>query len=193
MPEVLAVEGEVLVTRWIDGTPLSRVIASGTQDDRDRCGTALVRLFTSGPARARRLHGDPHPGNFRLMDDGRLGVLDFGSNQPMPHGWPARLGPLLAAGRDGDAAQLHRIAASAHLLRPDDVTPAALLDAARPLPAAAAQRAVHVHPQLAAGADPASLRPPRRRPADPAEAVDPRRATCCCSGWPPSWSASSAR
>jgi predicted unusual protein kinase regulating ubiquinone biosynthesis (AarF/ABC1/UbiB family) len=127
VPEVLAVEGEVLVTRWIDGTPLSRVIASGTQDDRDRCGTALVRLFTSGPARARRLHGDPHPGNFRLMDDGRLGVLDFGSNQPMPHGWPARLGPLLAAGRDGDAAQLHRIAASAHLLRPDDVTPAALL------------------------------------------------------------------
>ena len=45
----------------------------------------------------------------------------------MPHGWPARLGPLLAAGRDGDAAELHRIAASAHLLRPDDVTPAALL------------------------------------------------------------------
>jgi predicted unusual protein kinase regulating ubiquinone biosynthesis (AarF/ABC1/UbiB family) len=127
VPEVLAVEGEVLVTRWIDGTPLSRVIAHGTQADRDRCGEVLVRLFTSGPARAHRLHGDPHPGNFRLMDDGRLGVLDFGSNQPMPHGWPPRLGPLLAAGRDGDAAQLHRIAASAHLLRPDDVTPTALL------------------------------------------------------------------
>jgi predicted unusual protein kinase regulating ubiquinone biosynthesis (AarF/ABC1/UbiB family) len=50
VPEVLAVQGQVLVTRWIDGTPLSRVIAHGTQDDRDRCGTALVRLFpaTSG-------------------------------------------------------------------------------------------------------------------------------------------------
>ncbi|MGY1834376.1 ABC1 kinase family protein [Blastococcus sp. SYSU DS0510] len=127
VPEVLAVEGEVLVTRWIDGTPLSRVIASGSQADRYRCGQVLVHLFTSGPARAQRLHGDPHPGNFQLMDDGRLGVLDFGSNQLMPHGWPARLGPLLAAGRDGDAARLHRITASAHLLRPDDVTPAALL------------------------------------------------------------------
>ncbi|MGY1753794.1 ABC1 kinase family protein [Blastococcus sp. SYSU D01042] len=127
VPEVLAVEGEVLVSRWIDGTPLSRVIASGTRADRDRCGEVLVRLFTSGPVRAHRLHGDPHPGNFRLMDDGRLGVLDFGSNQPLPNGWPSGLGPLLAAGRDGDAAQLHRIAASASLLRPDDVTPAALL------------------------------------------------------------------
>ena len=123
VPEVLAVEGEVLVTRWIDGTPLSRVIASGTPGaSATAAARLLVRLFASGPVRARRLHGDPHPGNFRLMDDGRLGVLDFGSNQPMPHGWPARLGPLLAAGRDGDAAQLHRIAASARLLRPDEVT-----------------------------------------------------------------------
>ena len=24
------------------------------------------------------LHGDPHPGNFILMEDGRLGILDYG-------------------------------------------------------------------------------------------------------------------
>ena len=128
VPDVLTVQDKVLVTRWIDGTPLSRVIADGTQHARDRCGELLVRLFASGPVRAHRLHGDPHPGNFRLLDDGRLGVLDFGSIQAMPGGWPARLGPLLAAGRDGDALHLHRIAASAGLLRPDDVTPTALLD-----------------------------------------------------------------
>lgn len=44
-----------------------------------------MRLFTSGPARVHRLQG---PGNFRLMDDGRLGVLDFGLIQAMPRGWP---------------------------------------------------------------------------------------------------------
>jgi predicted unusual protein kinase regulating ubiquinone biosynthesis (AarF/ABC1/UbiB family) len=77
--------------------------------------------------RARRLHGDPHPGNFRLLPDGRLAVLDFGATEALPHGWPARLGPLLAAGRDGDAAALHRIAASAGLLRADQVSAQALL------------------------------------------------------------------
>jgi hypothetical protein len=46
----------------------------------------------------------------------------------MPHGWPDRLGPLLAAGRDGDAATLHRIAADAHLIQADKVTDTALLD-----------------------------------------------------------------
>lgn len=71
--------------------------------------------------------GDPHPGNFWLLPDGRLAVLDFGATEDLPHGWPARLGLLLAAGRDGDASALHRIAASAGLLRPDQVTDDALL------------------------------------------------------------------
>ncbi|MGY1653326.1 ABC1 kinase family protein [Geodermatophilus sp. SYSU D01119] len=127
VPEVLATEDRVLVTGWLEGTPLSRVIATGTQEERDRAGLLLVRLLASSPARARRLHGDPHPGNFRLLPDGRLGVLDFGATEALPSGWPHRLGPLLAAGRDGDAGELHRIAASAGLLRPDQVTPAALL------------------------------------------------------------------
>ncbi|WP_448618243.1 ABC1 kinase family protein [Geodermatophilus sp. URMC 65] len=127
VPDVLAVAGQVLVTRWVDGTPLSRVIADGTRDDRDHAGQLLVRLLASAPVRARRLHGDPHPGNFRLLPDGRLAVLDFGATEVLPHGWPARLGPLLAAGRDGDAAALHRIAASAGLLRADQVPVQALL------------------------------------------------------------------
>ncbi|MGY1714233.1 ABC1 kinase family protein [Geodermatophilus sp. SYSU D01106] len=127
VPEVLATEDRVLVTGWLEGTPLSRVIATGTREERDRAGLLLARLLASSPARARRLHGDPHPGNFRLLPDGRLGVLDFGATEALPSGWPHRLGPLLAAGRDGDAAALHRIAASAGLLRADQVTPAALL------------------------------------------------------------------
>ncbi|PRY48633.1 putative unusual protein kinase regulating ubiquinone biosynthesis (AarF/ABC1/UbiB family) [Geodermatophilus tzadiensis] len=128
VPEVLAGEDHVLVSRWVDGTPLSRVITDGAPGDRDRAGLLLVRLFCSAPERARRLHGDPHPGNFRLLPDGRLAVLDFGATEALPDGWPARLGPLLAAGRDGDAAALHRIAASARLLRPDEVTAQALMD-----------------------------------------------------------------
>ena len=125
VPDVLAVAGEVLVTRWVDGTPLSRVIAAGSDGERDRAGLLLVRLLVSAPARARLLHGDPHPGNFRLLPDGRLAVLDFGATESLPQGWPARLGPLLAAGRDGDGARLHLIAAEAGLLQ-DRVTPTAL-------------------------------------------------------------------
>ncbi|RFU21181.1 ABC1 kinase family protein [Geodermatophilus marinus] len=126
VPEVLAVEPGVLVTRWVGGTPLSRVIAEGGTADRDRAGLLLLRLFASAPVRAGKLHGDPHPGNFRLLDDGRLAVLDFGATEDLPAGWPTRLGPLLAAGRDGDAATMHHLAGAAGLLQPGAVSPGAL-------------------------------------------------------------------
>jgi predicted unusual protein kinase regulating ubiquinone biosynthesis (AarF/ABC1/UbiB family) len=128
VPDVLAVEDRVLVTRWVEGTPLSRVVATGTRAERDRAGLLLLRLLLSSPTRAGRLHGDPHPGNFRLLADGRLGVLDFGASEALPAGWPSGLGPLLRVGRDGDAAALHAVAVQAGLVRTDKVSPSRLLD-----------------------------------------------------------------
>jgi predicted unusual protein kinase regulating ubiquinone biosynthesis (AarF/ABC1/UbiB family) len=57
VPDVLAVEDRVLITRWVDGTPLSSIVDRGTQEQRDRTGLLLVRLLLSSPARAGRLHG----------------------------------------------------------------------------------------------------------------------------------------
>src|SRR5208282_1096803 len=61
----------------------------------DRAGLLLVRLLFSSPARVGLLHADPHPGNFRLLDDGRLGVLDFGAVDRLPDGFPHFFGRLL--------------------------------------------------------------------------------------------------
>jgi predicted unusual protein kinase regulating ubiquinone biosynthesis (AarF/ABC1/UbiB family) len=95
VPNVLTSTDHVLVTEWMDGTPLSKIISDGSKEDRDRAGILLVRFLFSGPARAGLLHADPHPGNFRLMDDGRLGVLDFGAVDRLPDGFPPFIGKLL--------------------------------------------------------------------------------------------------
>jgi predicted unusual protein kinase regulating ubiquinone biosynthesis (AarF/ABC1/UbiB family) len=60
-------------------------------------------LFFSGPARAHLLHADPHPGNFRLLDDGRLAILDFGAVDRLPHGLPRPIGSLARRAIDNDA------------------------------------------------------------------------------------------
>ncbi len=143
VPEVIEVAERVLVTRWMPGTPLSKVIAAGSRADRDRCGLLLLRLLLSSPARAGRLHGDPHAGNFRLLPDGRLGVLDFGATEPLPRGWPRRLGPLLAALREEDAKLLYDIAISAGLVAHRKVDPAALLDLLGPYAQPLRQPAFH--------------------------------------------------
>ena len=71
---------------------------------RDRAGYAAGRCCTSPrPARAGLLHADPHPGNFRLLADGRLGVIDFGAVARLPGGLPEPIGRLTRLAIDGDA------------------------------------------------------------------------------------------
>ncbi|MFF3211900.1 ABC1 kinase family protein [Streptomyces sp. NPDC002886] len=107
VPDVVHQGDQVLVTDWIEGTPLSEVIADGTPEERDRAGQLLARFLFSGPARTGLLHADPHPGNFRLISgaDGRtrLGVLDFGTVDRLPGGWPKPIGRSLRMALDGDA------------------------------------------------------------------------------------------
>jgi predicted unusual protein kinase regulating ubiquinone biosynthesis (AarF/ABC1/UbiB family) len=103
IPHVLSASPHVLITEWVDGTPLSAVIAAGTQEERDLAGTLLERFLLCGPARAGLLHADPHPGNFRMTPDGRLCVLDFGAVAHLPDGLPLAMGTLLRLAQSGDA------------------------------------------------------------------------------------------
>ncbi|MFC7304963.1 ABC1 kinase family protein [Streptomyces monticola] len=119
VPQVLHQCEQVLVTEWIDGIPLSEVIADGTDEQRDRAGQLLARFLFSGPARTGLLHADPHPGNFRLLppeegaEDGaevwRLGVLDFGTVDRLPGGLPATIGDSLRMTLDGEADAVYEL------------------------------------------------------------------------------------
>jgi predicted unusual protein kinase regulating ubiquinone biosynthesis (AarF/ABC1/UbiB family) len=95
VPNVVEATDHVLVSEWMDGTPLSRIITDGSVEERNRAGIMIVRFLFSGPARAGLLHADPHPGNFRLLGDGRLGILDFGAVDRLPEGLPRFFGKLL--------------------------------------------------------------------------------------------------
>jgi predicted unusual protein kinase regulating ubiquinone biosynthesis (AarF/ABC1/UbiB family) len=105
VPGVVHATSRVLVQDLLDGTPLVDVARDGDQPARDRAGLRYQRFLLSGPDRCGVLHTDPHPGNFRILPDGRLGVLDFGSCLELPGGLPRSFGRLitaLLAGGDDD-------------------------------------------------------------------------------------------
>jgi predicted unusual protein kinase regulating ubiquinone biosynthesis (AarF/ABC1/UbiB family) len=107
VPEPLAHTERALVSTWLESdSSLAQAITTGTQDERDRYGEAYVRFLFAGPRRAGMLHADPHPGNFRIMPDGKLGVVDFGAVARLPEGLPVSMGRLLRHAVDGDYASV---------------------------------------------------------------------------------------
>jgi predicted unusual protein kinase regulating ubiquinone biosynthesis (AarF/ABC1/UbiB family) len=134
IPDVVAVTDQVLVSTWIEGTPLRSIITDGDQVQRDRAGLLLVRFLYSGPARAGLLHADPHPGNFRLLSDGRLGVFDFGAVDRLPGGFPTPIGRLARLAIEGDADDVLAGLRGEGFVRPGvDVDAQTLLDYLLPL------------------------------------------------------------
>ena len=134
VPAVVAAGPHVLVTEWIDGTPLSVVIREGSQEDRDRASLLLARFLFSGPVLAGLLHADPHPGNFRLMADGRLGVIDFGAVNRLPDGAPEPIGRVARTALAGDAERVLQMLRDEGFVLPGvHVDAPAVLEYLRPL------------------------------------------------------------
>jgi predicted unusual protein kinase regulating ubiquinone biosynthesis (AarF/ABC1/UbiB family) len=106
VPRVLAAAPQVLVTEWVEGIPLSTVISGGTVAQRNRAGELMATLHFSAPDRARMLHADPHPGNFRLLPDSRLAVIDFGAVARLPDGLPEPVGRLARLALAGHADEV---------------------------------------------------------------------------------------
>lgn len=91
VPKVVASAPRAMVSEWVTGTPLATIISSGSQVERDAAAALLAEFHYSAPAHAGLLHADPHPGNFQVLDDGRLLVLDFGAVARLPDGLPRPL------------------------------------------------------------------------------------------------------
>jgi predicted unusual protein kinase regulating ubiquinone biosynthesis (AarF/ABC1/UbiB family) len=100
VPKVIASAPKVIVSEWLEGVALSHFAHRPAVDDneqrvRDHIGQSMIELHFSSPAVVGLLHSDPHHGNFKLLADGRLGMLDFGAVTVIPDGIPRPLGQIL--------------------------------------------------------------------------------------------------
>src|ERR1700712_936452 len=92
IPAIVASAPKVVIAEWMEGIPLSKIIREGTVEQRDLMGTRLFELTYDAPRRLQMMHGDAHPGNFMLLPDDKMGVIDFGAVAPMPGGIPIEIG-----------------------------------------------------------------------------------------------------
>jgi predicted unusual protein kinase regulating ubiquinone biosynthesis (AarF/ABC1/UbiB family) len=129
VPDVLSSlsRERVLVSEFVRGTGFE-ALQRRSQAERDRVGEIIFRFFLGCLYRHRQFSGDPHPGNFLVLDDDRVAFLDFGLFKRLPSE-PVEL--ELAAQRaviEDDAQALHALLAESRFLpEPERVDPEHLL------------------------------------------------------------------
>jgi predicted unusual protein kinase regulating ubiquinone biosynthesis (AarF/ABC1/UbiB family) len=144
VPRLVHGAQRVLVSEWLEGTALSEVIAHGSKEERNRVGLLYVRFLFSGPERAGLLHADPHPGNYRITPDGRLGVLDYGAVARLPEGLPPSIGRLIGRALVGDKEEMLEGLREEGFIRPHiTVDPDGLYDYLAPFLEPAATETFH--------------------------------------------------
>jgi predicted unusual protein kinase regulating ubiquinone biosynthesis (AarF/ABC1/UbiB family) len=121
----------VMVSEFVAGTGFEqhKQLPDG---ERNRIAEILFRFYMECLYRHRQFSGDPHPGNYLLMEDGRVSFLDFGLFKRMD---ATAVELELACQRavvENDRPELHRLLAEAGFLpRPERVDPDPLMEYVR--------------------------------------------------------------
>jgi len=75
----------IITMDWLEGKHLREFLRTNpSQELRDRIGQALWDFYNFQQHELRAVHADPHPGNFMITSDGKLGIIDFGCIKEMP-------------------------------------------------------------------------------------------------------------
>lgn len=75
----------IITMSWIEGQHLKEFLATNpSQELRNKIGQALWDFYNFQQHELRAVHADPHPGNFMITADNKLGVIDFGCIKEMP-------------------------------------------------------------------------------------------------------------
>ncbi|MDB5286135.1 MAG: transporter [Mucilaginibacter sp.] len=75
----------IITMDWLEGKHLREYLATNpSQESRDLIGQALWDFYNFQQHELRAVHADPHPGNFMITTDGKLGAIDFGCIKEMP-------------------------------------------------------------------------------------------------------------
>src|SRR5690606_23886585 len=75
----------VLTMDWLEGEPLGEALKAGIPKGKENVlGQAMWDFYHFQMHKLRAVHADPHPGNFIITNDYKLGIIDFGCVKVIP-------------------------------------------------------------------------------------------------------------
>ena len=110
----------VLTCELMGGIGYSEFVDAADQHNRDRSGLAIWRFMFRSLLKHGFLYADPHPGNYRFLDDGRVGFLDFGCVRQISEELIGGIKRYMTAAIDGDWDEFDRACIEVLDYNPDD-------------------------------------------------------------------------
>ena len=115
---------KIITMDWMTGIHLSEFTAKNTdQEVGDKIGQALWDFYMYQIHVLRKVHADPHPGNFLVNDQNELIALDFGCMKQIPKDFYTPYFELINKNVITNQALFNKKLFELEILRPDD-TPA---------------------------------------------------------------------
>ncbi|MFH7018231.1 ABC1 kinase family protein [Flavobacterium sp. FlaQc-47] len=115
---------KIITMDWMTGIHLSEFTAINTNKEvGDKIGQALWDFYMYQIHVLRKVHADPHPGNFLVDDQNHLIALDFGCMKKIPDDFYVPYFELINKNVITDKALFNQKLFELEILRPDD-TPA---------------------------------------------------------------------
>jgi predicted unusual protein kinase regulating ubiquinone biosynthesis (AarF/ABC1/UbiB family) len=111
----------VLVMDWLPGLHLDEFLKTNpSQEIRDQIGQAMWNFYEYQVHIHKAVHADPHPGNFLMMEDGRLGIIDFGCVKEIPEDFYYHYFALLVPEIMQSESSIKRIMEQQEIINPND-------------------------------------------------------------------------
>jgi predicted unusual protein kinase regulating ubiquinone biosynthesis (AarF/ABC1/UbiB family) len=89
----------IITMDWIKGKHLKEFLKTNpSQALKNKIGQALWDFYNFQQHELRAVHADPHPGNFLITEDEKLGVIDFGCIKELPDDFYEPFFSLVSAG-----------------------------------------------------------------------------------------------
>lgn len=111
----------ILTMDWIDGIPLSEFAKQNhTQEIKNKIGQALWNFYDYQIFTLKAVHADPHPGNFIITKDFKLGIIDFGCVKEIEPEFHSDYFKLLNSEAINDDKEFTKLMYKLEYLLPDD-------------------------------------------------------------------------
>mgnify|MGYP000895803752 CR=1 FL=1 len=111
----------ILTMDWLEGESLNEFIKNETdQEKRNIIAQALVDFFQDQVHTKKRFHADLHPGNFLIIEDLKLGVIDFGCSKSIDNDFYSHYFSLIKDDVLNDPIQMKKVFLNLDFLRETD-------------------------------------------------------------------------